>query len=112
MSAYSSIYDLSAKQQMGLDTLIRSHNYAHIRELLEAAKATLDLDLARSTLHRYVLRLKERDRLLIGSRPEGSTVIVVDHETGQITRLHVSCTGDDVNDALAGLPTDSDTRTK
>lgn len=75
---------LTAAQRVQLENCVREHNFVRLDEM-GPKLAALGIHMPRSTLHRYVKRLRGTT---IGLQAKSATVvIVVDLRTGQQTTL-------------------------
>ena len=101
MGRASNILYLSPEQRAIVDACIRRHHYVDIVVAVAELEAK-GIELSKSGLHRYALKLKERDALHAGTQ-DGTIVIIVERGTGAVTTLTTGASRDAIAGMIAGL---------
>ena len=92
MGRNSAVKKLDLASRSIIDGVIRSHGYLDVDKIVEELGAQ-GIDLARSTLHRYLVGLRERDSLC--AQPLEDTVItIVERSTGVVRVIKTAATAD------------------
>ena len=101
MSRISSILKLSPEQNAAVDVCVRRFRYVDLQGML-AELETQGIGLAKSTLHRYVVKLRDRDGMHAGSADD-VVVVIVERSTGQTTTLTTGASRAAVVAVIEGL---------
>lgn len=92
MGRISTIQRLDIASRMLVDRVIRAHSYVNVDKIVEELE-TQCIPLARSSLHRYLVGLRERDAL--SAQPQEDTVItIVERSTGVVRVIKTAATAD------------------
>lgn len=82
MGRHCSIRTLGPAKSNTVDQVIRAYRYIHLDDMV-LELADRGIKIARSTLHRYLRALRERDMLC--ARPEEGTIVtIVERATGEV----------------------------
>lgn len=101
MARISTVLLLSPEQHAKVDSLIRHFRYVNtdaIRELLSAG----GIDIARSTLHRYMTKLQRDDGLMMGDGVR-TVIVVFDRAAGSTTTVNSLASKETILAAIAAL---------
>ena len=101
MSRASNVAYLKPEQRAIVDGCIRSHLYVNTAAMV-LELAGRGIQLSKSGLNRYALKLKEGDARHTGTA-DATVVIIVERETGSVTSLTTSASRDVVAGLVAGL---------
>lgn len=82
MGRHCSIQALGTAKISIVDQVIRDHGYIQLDDIV-GELAQREIKLARSTLHRYLRELRQRD-LLCATPEEGTIVTIVERATGEV----------------------------
>ena len=92
MNRISTIKRLDLASRTIVDRVIRSHNYLDVNKIVEELQAD-GIKVPRSTLHRYLVGLRERDALC--AQPMEDTVVtIVERSTGLVRVIKTSATAE------------------
>ena len=101
MGRASKIDLLTPGQQLTMDRCVRAYRYRDLDGLLEDLKAQ-GIEMSRSALHRYVVKLQQRDALCAGPE-EGTIVTIVERGSGSVRVLKTAATGQAVAALIANI---------
>ena len=92
MSRISTVKRLGLASRTVVDRVIRSHGYLDVDKIVEELELE-GIKVARSTLHRYLVGLRERDALC--AQPMEDTVVtIVERSTGLVRVIKTSATAE------------------
>ena len=100
MGRISTIKRLDLSSRATVDRVIRAHAYLDVDRIVAELEAE-GIELARSTLHRYLVGLRERDALC--AQPGEDTVItIVERSTGVVRVIKTSASADALVSLIEG----------
>lgn len=92
MSRLSKIQQCDMPTLLAIDRCIRANRYQNIDQIVEQLAAE-GIQVARSTLHRHMVRLHARDAMT--AHPEEDTVVtIVERSTGLVRVVKTSATAE------------------
>ena len=81
-------------ERIAIDRCIREHRYMGLDDMVSALAAQ-GVSVNRSSLHRYMLNLREKDANL-ASPEEGTIVTIVERSTGQVRLVKSEASADSI----------------
>lgn len=82
----------SEHERIAIDRCIREHRYMGLDDMV-ADLAAQGVSVNRSSLHRYMLKLREKDAKL-ATPEEGTIVTIVERATGQVRLVKTAASAD------------------
>ena len=94
MGRLTGIEMLQEHEKMAVDRCIREHRYVGLDDMV----STLDeqgIKVTRSSLHRYLLKLRDRDATL-ATPEEGTIVTIVERATGEVRLVKTAASAESI----------------